>query len=120
MEVLLMMSKNCKTNSFLMAKVFTFCSCNLKHSFFYSTALEWNQLDFNIQNRKFISFLKNIFLTLYDIPPRNNSSCYIPKGINYITHLIIGLSHLRERRFKNSSQDILDLFCDCGSETLFT
>ena len=39
---------------------------------------------------------------------------YNPKGIKFITRLWLGLSHLREHKFKHSFQDSLNTFCNCG------
>ena len=35
------------------------------------------------------------------------------KGIKYLTRLRLGLSHLREHKFKHSFQDTLNPFCSC-------
>ena len=41
-------------------------------------------------------------------------NCRNPKGIKFITRLRLGLSHLREHKFKHSFQDSLNPFCSCG------
>ena len=38
----------------------------------------------------------------------------IPHVIELFTRLQIGLSHLREHRFRRNFQDSLDPFCNCG------
>ena len=85
----------------------------LKNSFFPSNVIEWNKLDHNI--RIFSSF--NIFRKsiLKFIRPSANSffNCHNPKGIKFITRLRLGLSHLREHKFKHSFQDSLNPFCSC-------
>ena len=50
------------------------------------------------------------------IRPSANSlfNCHNPKEINFITRLRLGLSHLRELRFKHSFQDSLNPLCSCG------
>ena len=50
------------------------------------------------------------------IRPSANSlfNCHNLKGIKFITRLRLGLSHLREHKFKYSFQDSLNLFCSCG------
>ena len=40
--------------------------------------------------------------------------CHDPKGIKLVTRLRLGLSHLREHKFKHSFQDTLNLLCSCG------
>ena len=49
------------------------------------------------------------------IRPSPNSvfNCPNCRGIKYITRLHLGLSHLREHKFKHSFQDTLNLFCSC-------
>ena len=39
-----------------------------------------------------------------------------PKGIKLITRLRLGLRHLREHKFKRSSQDTLNPLCNCGQD----
>ena len=43
-------------------------------------------------------------------------NCHNCKGIKYLTRLRLGLSHLREHKFKHSFQDTLNPFCSCGLE----
>ena len=86
----------------------------LKNSFFPSTIIEWNKLDHNIRiSSSFNIFRKSI---LKFIRPSANSlfNCHNPKGIKFITRLRLGLSHLREHKFKHSFQDSLNPFCSCG------
>ena len=39
-----------------------------------------------------------------------------PKGIKLITRLRLGLSHLREHKFKHSFQDTINPLCNCGQD----
>ena len=85
-----------------------------KICFFPSTIIEWNKLDHNIRNSSsFNIFTKSI---LKFIRPSANSlfNCHNRKGIKFITRLRLGLSHLREHKFKDSFQDSLNPFCSCG------
>ena len=90
----------------------------LKSTFFPSTIIEWNKLDHNTRNSR------NIILKL-GIGIRNSIlkfisqyasffNSYNPKGIKFIIRLWLGLSHLREHKFKHSFQDSLNTFCNCG------
>ena len=45
---------------------------------------------------------------------RSLFNCHNPEGIKFITMLRLGLSHLREHKFKHSFQDSLNPFCSCG------
>ena len=73
----------------------------LKISFFPSTIIEWNKLDYNIRSSSsFNIFKKNIQKF---IGPSANSlfNCHNSKGIKFITRLRLGLSHLTEHKMKN-------------------
>ena len=50
--------------------------------------------------------------------PTANSifGCHNPIGVKLLTTLRLGLSHLREHKFKDSFHDILDPLCNCGKE----
>ena len=49
------------------------------------------------------------------IQPSPNSvyNCHNPKGLEFITRFRLGLSHLREHKFKHSFQDTINLLCSC-------
>ena len=86
-----------------------------KNSFFPSAIIEWNNLDPNLRNSRVFESLRKKYLTLYDLPQilfiyqiRN------PKGIKLITRLRLGLSHLKEHKFKRSFQDTINPLCNCG------
>ena len=80
-----------------------------KNSFFSYTVIEWNNL--RSAGAILSVFKKNKF-----IRPSPNSvfNCHNCKGIKYLTRLRLGLSHLREHKFKHSFQDTLNPFCSCG------
>ena len=42
------------------------------------------------------------------------------KGIKRLSRIRLGLSHLREHKFKHSFQDSLNLFCICGKSEIET
>ena len=46
--------------------------------------------------------------------PNSAFNCHNPKGIKIRSRLRLGLSHLREHKFKHSFQDSLNPFCSCG------
>ena len=50
--------------------------------------------------------------------PSSNSffDCHNPIGIKYITRIRLGISHLREHKFKHSFQDTLKPICNCGND----
>ena len=85
-----------------------------KNSFFPSTIIEWNNLDHNTRNSSSFNIFRRSILKF--IRPSANSffNCHNPKGIKFITRLRLGLSHLREHKFKHRFQDSLNPFCSCG------
>ena len=42
---------------------------------------------------------------------------YNPLGVNYLTRLRIGFSHLKKHKFKHHFQDSIDSICNCSSVT---
>ena len=76
--------------------------------------IEWNNLDLKIRNSKTFSAFKKSILKF--IRPSSNSffNCRSPKGIKLITRLRLGLSHLREHKFRHNFQDTLNPICSCG------
>ena len=43
-------------------------------------------------------------------------NCHNPREICLITRLRLGLSHLREHKFKHGFQDTLNPLCSCGND----
>ena len=43
-----------------------------------------------------------------------------PKGLKLLTRLRLGLSHLREQKFRHSFNDTIDPFCLCGTNSFET
>ena len=87
-----------------------------KNSFFPNVIQEWNVLDINLRNSSSISAFKNSIMRL--IRPKCNSTFLVhnPIGIKFLNRLRLGLSHLREHKFKHNFQDCLDPFCTCSVE----
>ena len=46
--------------------------------------------------------------------PNSAYSCHNPKRLKFVTKLRLGLSHLREHKFKHSFQDTTNPLCSCG------
>ena len=85
-----------------------------KNTFFPSTILEWNKLDPYLRNSTSYKVFKNSILKLIRPSPNKIFQCHNPKGIKLVTRLRLGLSHLREHKFKHSFQDTLNPLCSCG------
>ena len=74
-----------------------------------SVILEWNKSEIDMQNStSLLQFVRSSFNSLFN--------CHSPKGIKYEMRSRLGLSYLREHKFKHSFQDTLNSFCDCGCE----
>ena len=88
-----------------------------KNSFFRSTISEWKNLDCKIRNSGSLSIFKKNLLNF--IRPRANSifNIHIPYGIKLLTRLRLGLSHLRNHKFRHCFQGTLNPLCDCGNDT---
>ena len=86
----------------------------LKNSFFPSTIIEWNKLDHNIRNSSSFNIFSKSILKFIRQSANSFFDCHNPKGMKFITRLRLGLSHLREHKFKHSFQDSLNPFCSCG------
>ena len=83
-----------------------------KNSFFPSVIAEWNKLSSDIRNLNSLKLFKSRILNFIQPNPNSIFNCHNPKVIKYLSRL--GLSHLREQKFKHSFQDTLN--CACGSD----
>ena len=87
-----------------------------KYSYFPHAILEWNRLDVQIRrSESFLSF--KIFLLKIGRP--NAKPTYNidnPIGLNFLTSLRLGLSHLNEHKFKHNFQDCVNPLCLCSLE----
>ena len=92
---------------------------NSRHNFFKniilpSSVTECNKLASDLHNEsRFTTFKRR---SLEFIRPTENSvfNCHNPKGIILVTILALGLSHLREYKFKHEFQDPSNLLCSRG------
>ena len=87
-----------------------------KNSFFPSTIGEWNGLDMAVRSSASVSAFKSSLLKV--IRPLPNRLIYVnnPIGLKLLTRLRLGLSHLREHKFKHNFLDSLNPLCTCGLE----
>ena len=85
-----------------------------KNFFFPSTIIEWNNLDSTLWNSKSFVIFKNSILKFIRSSPSNVFNCNNYKGVRLITQLRVGMSHLREHKFKHNFQDCLNPICSCG------
>ena len=78
--------------------------------------IKWNKLDLNIRNSESLTSFKSKVLKF--IRPSENSIflCNNPKRIKLLTSLGLGLSHLRDQKFKHNFLDTLDPICNCDED----
>ena len=88
----------------------------MKNTFFPSAILEWNKLDLSLGNSNNYNVFKDSILKFIRPSPNKIFQCHNPKGIKLVTRLRLGLSHLREHKFKHSFQDTLNPLCSCGHD----
>ena len=74
------------------------------------------QLDSNICNLDSYNVLKKHILKFIRPSPNSVFECHNPKVIKLLSRITLGLSHLREHRFKHSFQDTLNPICICGKD----
>ena len=91
-----------------------------KSTFFPSSTLSWNQLDPNIQNSSSIESFKRALLKFIRPKPALIYKIHHPRGLKLLTRLRLGLSHLREHKFRHNFNDTIDPFCLCGTNDLET
>ena len=79
-------------------------SANIFFSFI-PAIIEWNDLDPSPRNSNSISVFKEKILNFLRPSPNSLFDCHSPKRIKLIIRLRLGLSHLREQKFKHSFHD---------------
>ena len=86
-----------------------------KNSFFPSAITEWNKLDCYIKNSDSFAIFKKRILEFIRPKPNSIFNIHNPLGIEYLTRLRVGFSHLKEHKFRHKFQDSIDLMYNCGS-----
>ena len=88
-----------------------------QNSFFPSVVIKWNKLDQNIRNSENLFIFKKKLLKFIRPSGNNVFRYHNPKGIKLLTRLRLGLSHLREHKFKHGFLDSLHPICSCAQNT---
>ena len=91
-----------------------------KNSYFSSTIIEWNKLDSDIRNSETFNIFKSKILKFIRPTAISIFGCHNSIRVKLITRLRLGLSHLREHKFKHGFQDTLNPLCNCGKEVEIT
>ena len=66
----------------------------------------------DLEKLRVCSFLRLISVSLNGYV-NTVCNCHNPEGLKFITRLRLGLSHLREHKFKHSFQDMINPLCGC-------
>ena len=87
-----------------------------KNYLFPSVIIESNKLYPSLQRSNSYNVFKSNILKF--IRPSFNSffDCHNPIGIKYFTWIWLGISHLREHKFKKSFQNSLNSICNYGND----
>ena len=89
---------------------------SFRNSFFPSSIKYWNDLPSETtKNESFNMFRNTLLKSIRPIPNSIFDACD-PLGIQLLTRLRVGLSHLREHKFRHGFNDAIDLFCPCNRE----
>ena len=84
----------------------------LKH-IFPSAIIEWNRPDPSPRYTASCNVFQISVLKFIRPSPNRFFQCQNSKRIKLVTRLRLGLSHLREHKFKHNRQDTFNLFCRC-------
>ena len=86
-----------------------------KYSYFPYCIHEWNKIVVSTRNLPFNIFRNSL---LQSIQPNLRSvfNLHNPNGIKHLTRLRLGLSHLREHKFKHNFQDSINPLCSCEGD----
>ena len=95
-----------------------FCRTNLFSDSFFPTAIkEFNKLNYQTtHDLSFQCFRKTLLKSIRPVPNSLFDACN-PHGLKLLTRLRVGLSHLREQKFRHGFNDTIDPFCPCNMET---
>ena len=85
------------------------------NTFFPSTITEWNKLDLSIRKSTTLYIFKSRLLRFVGPLESSMFTCHNPMGINYLTRIRLGFSHLRYHKFKHGFLDAIDPLCSCST-----
>ena len=102
---------------FLFLKLNTFLQVNFRgYQLFPSTIIEWNNLNEDLRNSESFALFRSSILKFIMPSPNSFYGCQNIMGIELVTRLQQGLSHLQEHKFRHSFQDTLNPLCNCGMD----
>ena len=77
---------------------------------------KWNNLYKSIRSSESFALFKKSILQFTRPTPDRTFNCHNSNGIKLITRLRLGLSHLRDHKFKHNFLDCLNPICCCGKD----
>ena len=77
-------------------------------------------LDSDIRSSESFNVFKGKVLNFIRSKENSFFNCLNPKGVKLIKRLRLGITHLRDHKFKHSFQDCLNPICTCGIEVKTT
>ena len=86
-----------------------------KYSFFPHALSCWNQLTDYIKTAPSLAIFKKRFMEFFVVEGRSIYEVHNPRGNKLLTRLRVGLSHLREHKYKHNFRDTTNPTCPCGS-----
>ena len=78
-----------------------------KNSFFPNVITEWNKLDVDIKSMTSYTAFENALLSFTGLKQVDTFGIYNPIGLQLLTSLRLGFSHLNEHKFRNNFRDFL-------------
>ena len=74
---------------------------------------EWDKLDCHIRDLPTISSFKRALFKFFRPSTPSIYKVHDSKGVTFLTCLRVGLSHLKEHKFRHKFLDTTDFFCSC-------
>ena len=89
-----------------------------KNSFFPSTTIEWNNLDHDLRDTESYTLFRSSILKFIRPSPNSFYDRQNIMGVKLVTRLRIGLSHLREYKFKQFSRYLKPSYVESSTHFL--
>ena len=89
---------------------------NFKNSFFPAVILEWDKHEVNIRNQTLFNVFKRVILNFTILEPNQIFNVDSSEGLELLTRIRIGLSHLADQKFRHNFQDCINPVCSCSQE----
>ena len=90
--------------------------CFFKNSFFPSTIIEWFKLDISVRKYDIFNVFKKEILKFIRRFSNSFHNSRDPIAIKYYIGIRLGLSLLREQKFKHSFKEPFNPVCICGND----